>query len=127
LAKTKPAGASLDPVKALKASLPPGTRVIAIGAGQSVEIDVDVNGMTIPYTVTVDGDILIKSLVDRRESSRPLAARTHSVSWAFAHTEKGWKHKISLTHPKGTEVLEERSEAGKDPDHSVGIAFVVAR
>jgi hypothetical protein len=127
LAKTRPAAASLDAVTALKASLPPGTKVIAIGADQTVQIDVDVNGMTIPYTVTVDGDILIKSLVDRRESSQPLTARTHSVSWAFAHTEKGWKHKISLTHSKGIEVLEERSEAGKDPDHSVGIAFVVAR
>jgi hypothetical protein len=127
LAKTTIVGGAADPVAALKASLPRGTKVIEVDGQQAVQIDVDVNGMTIPYTVVVDGDVLIKSLVDRRESSKPLATGTHSVTWAFAHTEKGWKHKISLTHSKGTEFLEDRSEANKDPDHSVGITFVVVR
>lgn len=109
----------------LRNALPPGLKVIEIPSGASVQVDVDVNEMVIPYTIAVDGKVLIKSLVDRREDVNGLTPGTHRLGWGFAHNVKNWSHKVSLRVNNKTEVLEQRSEANKDPDHSVGVAFLV--
>ncbi len=82
--------------------------------------------MVIPYTVAYDGRTLIKSLVDRAE---PITIRPGDfiLAWAFAHAVKEWRHNISFSIAGGpVQVLEQRSEAKKDPDHSVGFALVRA-
>jgi len=109
---------------ALEAVLPSEIKVIEIPAGASVLVDVDVNEMVIPYTVSVDGGVLIKSLVDRREPV-VLGTGTHRIGWAFSHAAKDWMHKLTLKVGATATVLETRSEAKKDQDHSVGVAFLV--
>lgn len=110
---------------ALAAALPEEVKVIEVPAGAKVEVDVDVNDMSIPYTIAYDGDVLIKSLVDRRKAIDPLTPGKHRLGWAFAHILKGWKHKLVLRVDGKPTVLEEMSEAAKDSDHSVGVAFLV--
>jgi hypothetical protein len=120
MAKIQPAPAT----KALTAALPPDVPTIQIPLGASVVVDVDVNDMVIPYTVAIDGGVLIKSLVDRREPAS-LSAGVHRMGWAFAHAAKGWMHKLTITVGGKATVLETKSEANKDRDHSVGVAFLV--
>lgn len=109
---------------AMAAALPGDVAVIEVPTTATVEVEVDVNDMSIPYTVAVDGDVVIKSLVDRRRTVE-LAAGKHRLGWAFAHNLKGWKHKLVLLVDGKPTVLEALSEAAKDPDHSVGVAFIV--
>ncbi|HZM96009.1 MAG TPA: hypothetical protein VFB92_21450 [Vicinamibacterales bacterium] len=120
MAKT-PANAATT---ALKAALPPGIKVIEIPEDAEVLVDVDVNDMVIPYTVAADGNVVIKSLVDRREPLS-LAAGTHRLGWSFSHAAKGWMHKIALKVDGSEKLLEKKSEASKDQDHSVGVVFLV--
>jgi hypothetical protein len=117
----KPANAATT---ALKAVLPPGIKVIQVTRDAEVLVDVDVNDMVIPYTVAADGDVVIKSLVDRREPL-VLTAGTHRVGWAFSHAAKGWMHRISIKVDGADTLLEKKSEANKDQDHSVGVVFLV--
>jgi hypothetical protein len=112
-------------VAALQQALPDDVNVLPVALGTTVTVDVDVNEMTIPYTVATDAHVVIKSLVDRREDLPDLDEGTHRLSWGFAHATKGWKHKISVNIGGKTTVLEERSEGNKDPDHSIGVAFLV--
>lgn len=109
---------------ALKAALPPGIKVIEISKSATVFVDVDVNDMVIPYTVAADGNVMIKSLVDRRETLS-LDVGTHRLGWAFAHAAKGWMHKLTLKINGADTLLEKKSEANKDQDHSVGVVFLV--
>jgi hypothetical protein len=109
---------------ALKAALPEGIEVIQVPATATVLVDVNVNDMVIPYTVAADGSVLIKSLVDRREPL-PLGVGTHRLGWAFAHAAKGWMHELTLKINNTSKVLEKKSEANKDQDHSVGVVFLV--
>lgn len=117
----KPANAA---TAALKAALPPGIKVIEIPKDAEILVDVDVNDMVIPYTVAADGNVVIKSLVDQRE---PLSLEigTHRLGWSFAHQAKGWMHKITIKVDGSDTLLEKRSEANKDQDHSVGVAFLI--
>lgn len=109
---------------ALTEALPAGIKVIEIPGNATVLVDVDVNDMVIPYTVAADGNVLIKSLVDRREPLS-LAPGTHRLGWAFAHAAKGWMHKLTLKINGADTLLEKKSEANKDQDHSVGVVFLV--
>ena len=109
---------------ALKAALPAGIEVIEIPATATVLIDVDVNDMVIPYTIAADGNVVVKSLVDRREPLS-LGVGTHRLGWAFSHAAKGWKHQLTLKINNTSKVLESKSEANKDQDHSVGVVFLV--
>jgi hypothetical protein len=111
----------------LKAVLPKGLKAIDIPPNATVMVDVDVNDMTVPYTIALDGDDVINSRVDRKKEISPLATGTHPLSWGFAHTVKGWRHKVTLIVNGNATVLEEMSEANKDVDHSIGVAFLVAR
>ncbi len=111
----------------LKAVLPKSLKAIDIPPKATVTVDVDVNDMTVPYTIALDGDDVINSRVDRKKDISPLEAGTHRLGWGFSHTEKGWKHKVTLVVNGTSTVLEEMSEASKDVDHSIGIAFLVAR
>lgn len=111
----------------LKAVLPKNLKAIDIPPNATVTVDVDVNDMTVPYTIALDGDDVLNSRVDRKKDISPLAAGTHRLGWGFAHTAKGWKHKVTLIVDGKVTVLEEKSEANKDVDHSIGIAFLVAR
>lgn len=124
MAKRKKRGGSVAAV-ALAAALPADIPVIDVPAGGTLEVDVDVNDMSVPYTIAWDGDVLIKSLVDRRESVDPLSAGKHRLGWAFTHMLKDWKHTLAVVVNGKRTVLEARSEAKKDQDHSVGVAFVV--
>lgn len=122
MAKQKPATVSLAAVSD-SASIP----IIDVPAGGTLTVGVDVGPMTIPYTVAYAGQTLIKSLVDR-VAPVPLQAGDRVLGWAFAHTQKGWSHTIGVSVNDGpVQVLERKSEANKDPDHSVGVAIVRAQ
>jgi hypothetical protein len=98
--------------------------IIVVPAGTTLEVIVDVGPMVIPYTVAYDGRTVIKSLVDRSE---PVVVKPGDsvLAWAFAHAVKEWSHSIGYSLGGGQiKILEERSEAKKDPDHSVGFALV---
>jgi hypothetical protein len=83
--------------------------------------------MTIPYTVQYAGRTIIKSLVDGAVNAQPLESGQRVLGWAFAHTQKGWHHTIGFSINGGDpQVLESKSEANKDLDHSVGAAIVQA-
>jgi hypothetical protein len=100
--------------------------VIAIPQGSLLEVVVVVGPMVIPYTVAYDGRTVIKSLVDRAE---PVTVKPGSflLAWSFAHAVKEWSHSIGFSIDGGpVEILETKSEAKKDPDHSVGFALVRA-
>jgi len=125
MAKKK--AAKKQALSTLRAALPKNTDAIDIPPNATVTVDVDVNDMTIPYTIALNGDDVLNSRLDRRKDISPLPAGTHRLGWGFAHTEKGWKHKVTLTVNGKAIVLEERSEARKDVDHSIGVAFLVAR
>lgn len=100
--------------------------IIVVPPGGTLTIVIDVGPMTIPYTVAYAGKTLIKALVDRAEQV-PLQSGDRLLGWAFAHTEKGWHHAIGHSINGGpVQVLERKSEANKDPDHSVGVAIVKA-
>ena len=98
--------------------------IIVVPAGTTLEVIVDVGPMVSPYTVAYDGRTVIKSLVDRSE---PVVVKPGDsvLAWAFAHAVKEWSHSIGYSLGGGQiKILEERSEAKKDPDHSVGFALV---
>ena len=101
--------------------------IIAVPTGGTLKIVVDVGAMSIPYTVQYAGRTIIKSLVDRAEDVTPLETGDRVLGWAFAHALKGWHHTIGYSVDEGqVQVLESKSEANKDPDHSVGVAIVRA-
>jgi hypothetical protein len=110
--------------RSVESLLPEGVEVIQIPANATVLVDVNVNDMVIPYTIAADGNVLIKSPVDRREPL-PLAVGIHRLGWGFAHAAKGWMHELTLKINSTSKVLEKRSEANKDQDHSVGVVFLV--
>ena len=100
--------------------------IIVVPAGATLEVIVDVGPMVIPYAIAYDGRTLIKSLVDRSE---PVAVKPGDfiLAWSFAHAIKEWSHSIGYSLDGGPiQVLERRSEAKKDSDHSVGFALVRA-
>lgn len=106
---------------------PAGLAIITVPPGGTLTIIVDVGEMTIPYTVQYAGRTIIKSLVDRAVEVQPLESGMRVLGWAFAHTQKGWHHTIGFSINGGAlQVLEKKSEANKDVDHSVGAAIVQA-
>lgn len=99
--------------------------LIEVPDGGRLTIIVDVGPMAIPYTVQYAGRTIIKSLVDRAEDVVPLEKGDRVLGWAFAHAVKGWHHDIGFSINGGpAKLLESKSEANKDPDHSVGVAIV---
>lgn len=87
---------------------------------------VDVGPMSVPYTASYRGRTLIKSLVDRAENVS-LKQGEEVLGWSFTHTLKGWHHTIGVSVNKGTPIiLEDKSEANKDQDTSVGFAIIKA-
>lgn len=99
-------------------------KTIKVPAGTTATVDVDVNAMVVPYTIALDGSVVIKSTVDRRAVIGPLPLGTHTLGWGFAHGIKGWAHSLTISVDGTTTVLEKKSEANKDQDHSVGMAFL---
>ena len=119
----KPHTATVAASAAAKAAEVP---VIDVPAGGTLEIVVDVGPMVMPYTVAYAGRTIIKSLVDRAEPI-PVAAGSFVLAWAFAHAVKEWTHSIGYSvNGQPVKVLEQKSEAKKDSDHSVGFALVRA-
>jgi hypothetical protein len=114
-----------ETVAALQEALPGDVKVIPVPRDAKVSVEVDVNDMAIPYTIALDTRVLIKSLVDQREDLPPMDPGSHRLSWGFAHTLKDWMHKVTLSVDGQKTVLEEKSEAKKDADHSIGVAFLV--
>jgi hypothetical protein len=99
--------------------------LIEVAAGGALKIIADVGPMAIPYTVQYAGRTIIKSLVDRAENVVPLEQGDRVLGWAFAHAVKGWHHDIGFSINDGpVQLLEAKSEANKDADHSVGVAIV---
>jgi hypothetical protein len=116
------------PLSAVAASVAstntPAIPLIVVPPGGTLVVIIDVGEMTVPYTVSYAGRTLIKSLVDRAEPV-PLIAGDQVLGWAFAHMVKGWHHTIGYSLNGATPiVLETRSEAKKDQDHSVNFAIV---
>ena len=104
-----------------------GIPVIRVPAGGTLKIVVDVGPMAIPYAVQYNGRTIIKSLVDRAEDVVPLEHGDRVLGWSFGHMVKEWHHTIGFSIDGGdVTVLESRSEAHKDPDHSIGVAIVRA-
>ena len=100
--------------------------IITVPPGGLLEAVVDVGPMVIPYTVAYAGKTLIKSLVDRAEAV-PVQRGDFILAWAFAHAVKGWTHSIGYAINGGAiQILEKRSEAARDADHSIGFALVRA-
>jgi hypothetical protein len=125
LKKTGPKLTSI-PVTALAGAVAaaPTIKVVTVPAGQTAVVIVDVEQMTVPYTVSYAGMVVIKSLVDRAQPLNLLPG-DQVLAWAFAHMSKGWKHTIGVSVNGGVPtVLEDMSEAAKDPDHSVNIAII---
>lgn len=123
--KGAPASKGATPLAAVAAAatLP----VITVPPGGTLKIVVDVGPMTIPYTVAYAGHNVIKSLVDRAEEVAPLLPGDRLLVWAFSHTEKDWEHAIGFSVSGGAvQLLERKSEANKDSDHSLGAAIVKA-
>ena len=123
--KGAPASKATTPLAAVAAAatLP----VITVPPGGTLKVVVDVGPMTIPYTVAYAGHNVIKSLVDRAEDVAPLLPGDRLLVWAFSHTEKHWEHAIGFSVSGGAvQLLERKSEANKDPDHSLGAAIVRA-
>jgi hypothetical protein len=104
----------------------PPIPVITVPAGGTLAVIVDVGPMSIPYTVSYAGRTLIKALVDRAEPV-PLIAGEQVLSWSFSHVNKNWHHAIGVSVNGGAPVvLESKSEADKDQDHSLGLVIVKA-
>jgi hypothetical protein len=87
---------------------------------------VDVGAMNVPFTVSYRGRTLIKGLVDRAEPAE-LQPGEEVLGWSFVHVLKGWHHTIGVSVNNGVPIiLESKSEANKDQDHSIGFAIVKA-
>jgi hypothetical protein len=114
-----------DVVAALKTMLPKDVAVIPVPKDAKVSVEVDVNEMAVAYTIALDAQTIIQSLVDRHEELPEMSVGTHRLSWGFAHAVKGWKHKVTLHVGATKTVLDEKSEEKKDPDKSIGVAFLV--
>jgi hypothetical protein len=100
--------------------------VVVVPPGGSLTVLVDVGPMAVPYTISYVGRTLIKGLVDRAEDVS-LQPGDQVLGWAFAHTLKDWHHTVAISLNGGApQVLEARSEANKDQDHSVNFAIVRA-
>lgn len=113
-----PAAVAADAAQVPIITVPPGGLLVVV---------VDVGPMVIPYTVAYNGTTVIKSLVDRAERV-PIREGDFILAWAFAHAVKGWTHRLGYSIEGGeVRLLESRSEANKDPDHSVGFALVRAQ
>lgn len=103
-----------------------GTTIIRLEPGERLTVVVDVDNLALPYTVVFDDRPLMYGLVDRRESSPPMAPGSYRLFWAFSHIEKGWRHQIAVELPgRKPEILEARSEARKDSPYTIGMALVV--
>lgn len=125
--KKTPALATITGAKlaAVAAKTTPLTPVITVPPGGTLVVIVDVGEMTIPYTVSYTGRTLIKAFVDRAEAVS-LQPGEQVLGWGFAHgMTKGWHHRIGVSvNSAAPIVLESRSEANKDSDHSVNFAIV---
>lgn len=101
--------------------------IVNVPAGGTLKVIVDVGPMAIPYGVQYAGHTIIKSLVDRAEDVVPLQSGDRVLGWSFQHVVKEWHHTIAVSVNDGApQILESKSEANKDPDHSVGFAIVRA-
>jgi hypothetical protein len=99
--------------------------IITVPSGSTLTVVVDVGPMAIPYAVAYAGRTIIKSLVDRAEQVMALESGDRVLGWSFAHIVKGWQHAIGFSIDGGpVQLLERKSEANKDPDHTVGFAIV---
>jgi hypothetical protein len=117
--------ATFDSIAVLAAALPSDIKVFSLSAQAVVTVDIDVNDMAIPYTIAIERQVLIKSVVNRRAVLPPMSPGTYRLSWSFAHVVKEWMHKVSVTVEGNTTILEECSEQNRDSDHSIGVAFLV--
>ena len=101
-------------------------RVIEVPANGMLKVVVDVGPMSIPYAIHYAGRTVFTALVDRAVDVMPLEAGDRVLGWSFSHTEKDWLHTIGVIVNSGpVQLLESKSEAKKDADHSVG--FVIVR
>ena len=117
--------ATIDSIAVLAAALPSDIKVFSLSAKAVVTVDVDVADMAIPYTIAIERNVLIKSVVNRRAVLPPMTPGTYRLSWSFAHVVKDWMHKVSVTVDGSTTILEDCSEQNRDSDHSIGVAFLV--
>ena len=123
MAKKRAASGSTASVAAV-VSTTSGIRVVQVPPGGTAEVIVDVGQMTVPYTVTYAGKVVIKSLVDRAQDLNLLPG-DQILGWAFSHMVKDWHHKIGVSvNGSSPIVLESLSEAKKDQDHSVNFAVI---
>jgi hypothetical protein len=117
-ARALPAGPSGAPVEPVVIVVPPGGRL---------DVVIDVGPMSVPYSVSYADRTIVKSLVDQAVEVSPLHSGRRTLAWVFMHLNKGWSHTIAYAIDGGEPVvLEQRSEANKDPDTHIGVAFVEA-
>ena len=122
-AAAKPAAAALT----LEMAESAGIRLIQARPGDTLTVLVDVENVSVFYTVAYDARTLMFALVDRQESVA-LTAGTHRLAWSFSHVQKGWSHKVSVRINQGAfQVLDSKSEAKKDSPHTVDFVVVEVR
>ena len=98
---------------ALKAELAGGSKVVEMFGSNT--FDVSAMKEKLPKPV-------YKSL---QETIRSGTRLDPAIANEVAHAVKEWRHSIGYSLGGGQiKILEERSEAKKDPDHSVGFALV---
>ena len=128
MAKKTAAKAAADrPVTTSLASVQDSAQItlIIVPAGGNLRVVVEVGPMAIPYAVAYAARTIIKSLVDRSELVEPIQDGDRMMTWSFAHVLKDWHHSIGYSINDGpVKLLERKSEANKDADHSVGVAIV---
>jgi hypothetical protein len=121
--RAAPHRAAVPAAEAAEAAAVP---IIVVPQGQTLEVVVEVGPMVVPYTVAYASRTIIKSLVNRAEVLT-ISTGDFVLGWAFAHTTKGWSHTIGYSLNGGpVKILESKSEAKKDPDHSVAFALIRA-
>ena len=134
MAKKPVSGISSAPVSALASATAPAAAaltaskasVITVPPGGTLTVIVDVGQMSASYTVAYAGKTVVKALVDRAENV-DLQKGDRVLAWSFAHLVKGWHHTVGVAINGGMPiVLESKSEAKKDQDHSVNFAIVRA-
>ena len=101
-------------------------RRIEVRTSQPVTINADVDNMALPYSVSLDGKFLIRSLVDKRDTISSLSAGEHVLAWAFTHSTRGWRHTLSLeAGDRPPIVLDQKSESAGDTETSLGSVVLV--
>lgn len=125
LADSAPESAPLWREATKSAAAASGARIINVAATDSVRIIVEVGSEAIPYSVSLDGRTIIRSLINREEVLSSLREGVHRLRWTFAHVSANWRHAVRIQVGQGPLiVLDDRSERAGDTPTSDDFALL---